>query len=43
VPLALLSVRPGVERTFYGAKCMEVTDPFGNRSRFNEYIAPDGG
>lgn len=29
-------LRPGVERTFYGAKCMEVTDPFGNRIRFNE-------
>jgi hypothetical protein len=27
--------RPGVERAFYDAKCMEVTDPFGNRIRFN--------
>ncbi len=29
-------LRPGVERTFYDAKCMEVIDPFGNRIRFNE-------
>lgn len=28
--------RPGIE-AFYGAKCMEVTDPFGNRLSFNEY------
>ncbi len=27
---------PGVEQTFYDAKCMEVIDPFGNRIRFNE-------
>lgn len=31
-------LRPGVEQTFYGAKCMQVTDPFGNRIRFNERI-----
>jgi hypothetical protein len=31
-------LRPGVERAFYGAKCMEVIDPFGNRIRFNERI-----
>jgi hypothetical protein len=31
-------LRPGVERTFYGANCMEVIDPFGNRIRFNEYL-----
>src|SRR5262245_2705303 len=31
-------LRPGVERTFYGAKCMEVIDPFGNRIRFNEKL-----
>lgn len=31
-------LHPGVERTFYGAKCMEVIDPFGNRLRFNEMI-----
>ena len=30
--------RPGVERAFYDAKCMEVTDPFGNRIRFNERL-----
>src|SRR5713226_8006980 len=31
-------LRPGVERAFYGAKCVEVIDPFGNRIRFNEKI-----
>jgi len=30
---------PGVEKTFYGSKCMEVIDPFGNRIRFDEAIA----
>ena len=35
-------LRPGIERTFYGAKCMEVIDPFGNRIRFNERLANDG-
>jgi len=30
--------RPGLERAFYGAKCVEVIDPFGNRIRFNEYL-----
>jgi uncharacterized glyoxalase superfamily protein PhnB len=35
-------LRPGLEKTFYGAKCVEVIDPFGNRIRFNERIAqPD--
>ena len=29
-------LRSGVEKTFYGTKCMEVVDPFGNRIRFNE-------
>jgi uncharacterized glyoxalase superfamily protein PhnB len=29
-------LRPGVERTFHGSRCMEVTDPFGNRIRFDE-------
>jgi uncharacterized glyoxalase superfamily protein PhnB len=28
-------LRPGVETTFYDARCMEVIDPFGNRIRFN--------
>ncbi len=31
-------LRPGLETTFYKAKCVEVTDPFGNRIRFNERI-----
>jgi hypothetical protein len=31
-------LRPGVERTFYDAKCMEVIDPFGNRIRSNEKV-----
>ena len=30
--------RPGIERTFYDSKCVEVIDPFGNRIRFNERI-----
>jgi uncharacterized glyoxalase superfamily protein PhnB len=34
------SMRPGVENTFYGSKCMEVTDPFGNRLRFDETLEP---
>ena len=29
-------LRPGIETTFYVAKCVEVIDPFGNRIRFNE-------
>ncbi len=33
-------LRPGLETTFYEAKCVEVTDPFGNRIRFNERVAP---
>lgn len=28
--------RPGLETTFYHARCVEVIDPFGNRIRFNE-------
>jgi hypothetical protein len=31
-------LRPGIERTFYNALCVEVTDPFGNRIRFNEQL-----
>lgn len=31
-------LRPGIETTFYDAKCMEVIDPFGNRIRFNENL-----
>jgi catechol 2,3-dioxygenase-like lactoylglutathione lyase family enzyme len=34
-------LHPGVERTFYDARCMEVIDPFGNRIRFNERIATE--
>ena len=30
--------KPAVEKTFYNALCMEVTDPFGNRLSFNESI-----
>jgi uncharacterized glyoxalase superfamily protein PhnB len=29
-------LRPGLETTFYDARCVQVTDPFGNRIRFNE-------
>ena len=29
-------MRPSIERTFYNSRCVEVTDPFGNRIRFNE-------
>lgn len=28
--------RPGLETTFYNAKCIDVTDPFGNKLTFNE-------
>lgn len=28
--------RPGVEETFHGSRGMQVTDPFGNRLRFDE-------
>lgn len=31
-------LRPGVERTFYGCKCVEVIDPFSNRIRFDESL-----
>lgn len=29
---------PATEKAFYGALCMELTDPFGNRLSFNEEI-----
>jgi uncharacterized glyoxalase superfamily protein PhnB len=29
-------MRPGIETTFFGARSVEVIDPFGNRIRFNE-------
>ncbi len=32
---------PAVEKTFYEAKCMEVTDPFSNKIRFNENLKKD--
>jgi hypothetical protein len=35
-------LRPGLETTFYNAKCVEVIDPFGNRIRFNEDLKTDG-
>jgi uncharacterized glyoxalase superfamily protein PhnB len=35
-------LRPGLETTFYGAKCVQVIDPFGNRIRFNEYPEAQG-
>jgi hypothetical protein len=31
-------LRPGIETTFYDARCVEVTDPFGNRIAFNERL-----
>jgi uncharacterized glyoxalase superfamily protein PhnB len=31
-------LRPGIETTFYGARCVQTVDPFGNRIRFNERI-----
>jgi uncharacterized glyoxalase superfamily protein PhnB len=31
-------LRPEIETTFYGAKCVQLHDPFGNRLRFNEKI-----
>lgn len=33
-------LRPGLEETFYGAICMTVIDPFGNRILYNERIEP---
>jgi uncharacterized glyoxalase superfamily protein PhnB len=36
-------MRPGVEHAFYGAKCMEVIDPFGNHLRFNENLKETAG
>lgn len=35
-------LRPGIETTFYQARCVEVIDPFGNRIRFNERLKQDG-
>jgi uncharacterized glyoxalase superfamily protein PhnB len=33
-------LRPGIETTFYNARCVQVIDPFGNRIRFNESLTP---
>ena len=33
-------LRPGVEQAPWNARVMEVTDPFGNRLRFNEDLPP---
>jgi uncharacterized glyoxalase superfamily protein PhnB len=33
-------LRPGIETTFYGARCVQVIDPFGKRIRFNEDMEP---
>jgi catechol 2,3-dioxygenase-like lactoylglutathione lyase family enzyme len=33
-------MRPGIELAAWNAKLMQVTDPFGNRLRFNEDMAP---
>jgi Glyoxalase superfamily protein len=34
---------PGIETTFYDAKCVQVIDPFGNRIRFNEDLKSQRG
>lgn len=31
-------LRPGLEPTFHNSLCMETTDPFGNRLRFDEAV-----
>jgi catechol 2,3-dioxygenase-like lactoylglutathione lyase family enzyme len=33
--------RPGLNKTFYNSLCIDVTDPFGNRLSFNEYLPAD--
>lgn len=35
-------MRPGLETTFYDSRSVQVTDPFGNRIRFNERLKPEG-
>jgi len=35
-------MRPGLETTFYNSRSVQVTDPFGNRIRFNERLKPEG-
>ena len=34
-------LRPGIETTFYEARCVEVIDPFGDRIRFKEDLQPE--
>lgn len=34
------NMRPGVEDAFWGAKVLEVIDPFGNRICFNQSLEP---
>jgi uncharacterized glyoxalase superfamily protein PhnB len=34
------SMRPGIERTPWGSRLMEVIDPFNNRLRFDEHLPP---
>ena len=34
-------LRPGIETTFYNARCVQVIDPFVNRLRFNEDLQTD--
>ena len=36
-------MRPGIEIAPWNARVMEVTDPFGNRLRFNEPVEPAPG
>jgi catechol 2,3-dioxygenase-like lactoylglutathione lyase family enzyme len=36
-------LRPGIGKTFYDSKCVEVIDPFGNRIRFNEDLKQASG
>lgn len=33
-------MRPGIEHTPWGSRCVEVIDPFGNRLRFDEPLDP---
>lgn len=36
-------MRPGIEKTPWGSRCMELIDPFGNRLRLDERIGTDKG
>jgi catechol 2,3-dioxygenase-like lactoylglutathione lyase family enzyme len=35
-------MRPGIETTFHGSRCVEVIDPFANRNRFDQRLEPHG-